>query len=138
LRVLQEAIPLEGDNLWYAASGFGGGIAGCGWICGALDGAVMALGVAEGQQTAREGRVSDRIKSRVRVLHDEFQERFGSVNCQALSGFILRDPEQYQEFKRSTVKSERCHGYVQFAVDRSLDLLDPDNASAASGGAQSQ
>ena len=125
--MLQEAVPLQGDDLWHAAAGFGGGFAGCGDACGALTGALMAMGFAEGQKAAREGRVSDRVKSRVRVYCDEFLARFGSVDCQVLSGYLLRDDEQYRAFKSGNTKRERCYRYVEFAIRRSLDLVERDD-----------
>jgi C_GCAxxG_C_C family probable redox protein len=64
-------------------SGFGGGLGGAGCVCGALSGAVAALGLFLGP-----GRWSDHDKKEFRKLvaglHDRFHARSGSTCCRQL------------------------------------------------------
>lgn len=64
-------------------SGFGGGIGGAGCLCGAISGAVAALGLFLGP-----GRWAGHDKKAFRLmvagLHDRFRERSGSTCCRQL------------------------------------------------------
>ncbi len=63
------------------SSGFGGGLR-SGEVCGAVSGAVMAIGLA----TARDGAGSKDapISDRTRKLLADFSDRFGAVRCDRL------------------------------------------------------
>jgi C_GCAxxG_C_C family probable redox protein len=64
-------------------SGFGGGIGNSGCVCGALSGAVMALGLFLGPGHA-EGLGKKDFRRLAGDLHDRFRERSGSVCCREL------------------------------------------------------
>jgi C_GCAxxG_C_C family probable redox protein len=118
LQVLQEVFELEGEHVWTAASGFGGGIGRVQLVCGALTGAVIALGLAEAKAVAEPGpkTVSDPVRPKVRQLLDGFQERFGSTECRALVGFDFNAPGGYEAFRESKEARAGCQSYIQFAV----------------------
>jgi C_GCAxxG_C_C family probable redox protein len=118
LQVLQEVFELEGERLWTAASGFGGGIGRVQLVCGALTGAVIALGLIEGQDMAEVGpkTVSDPVRPKVIQLIDGFEERFGATDCRALVGFDFRSPGGYDAFRASEEARAGCKSYIQFAV----------------------
>lgn len=59
------------------AAGFGGGMA-VGDICGALTGAVMALGLLFVKERAHE---SDKIKTLTSELIERYRNRMGEVDC---------------------------------------------------------
>ncbi|HWR22621.1 MAG TPA: C-GCAxxG-C-C family (seleno)protein [Feifaniaceae bacterium] len=59
------------------AAGFGGGMA-VGGICGALTGAVMALGLLFVKERAHE---SDKIKTLTAELIGRYREKMGEVDC---------------------------------------------------------
>ena len=117
--MLQDELDL-GADLWLAGAGFGGGIGRCGDVCGAVVGAVIALGVAEGRRRDCEGKVSDRVRSKVQALYDGFVAAFASVDCRTLSGYRLRDPEQLQRYKSDEAARARCAEYVKFAIRKAL------------------
>jgi len=64
-------------------SGFGGGIGNSGCVCGALSGAVMALGLFLGPGRP-EGLSKKDFRRLVSDMHDRFRERSGSVCCREL------------------------------------------------------
>jgi C_GCAxxG_C_C family probable redox protein len=118
LQVLQEVLGLEGEWLWTAASGFGGGIGRVQLVCGALTGAVIALGLAEGKSTAEPGpkTVSDPVRPKVRQLVKGFEDEFGSTECRALVGFDFSSPEEYEAFRASKEARAGCESYIRYAV----------------------
>lgn len=65
------------------ASGFGGGIGTRGYVCGALTGGVMALGLAFGRTEA--GSSCPKLLPATRDLLDWFTQSFGSSCCAELT-----------------------------------------------------
>lgn len=109
---------LEGDRVWTAAAGFGGGIARYQSVCGALTGAVIALGLREGGlPDDPEKKVADRVRPRARRLMDGFRERFGDVECRKLIPFDLNNREDSAVFKTSPIKQEKCYNFLRYVVE---------------------
>lgn len=79
------------DRIPAIATGLGGGIGITGDICGALTGAVLALGLAYGRSTPDQDPFPCAIH--VQELVEQFQKRFGSVNCPDIIGIDLRTEE---------------------------------------------
>jgi C_GCAxxG_C_C family probable redox protein len=102
------------------ASGFGGGVSRCQLLCGALSGAVMAIGLKFGRDTAADPR--DPAYTRVRGLLAGFQDRFGALDCRTLTGYDFADPVQAAE-NGERVHNEVCTAYVRFAAAEAEKLL---------------
>jgi len=89
------------------ASGFGGGIASNGNVCGALTGAVMALGLKYGGSMMEE-----KVFQATNTLFDNFSNRHGSVLCKELIKFDLRAAQDVKEaFEKGAFKN--CPKYVE-------------------------
>ena len=72
------------------ASPFGGGLARRGMVCGAVSGALMAVGLKLGSTTP-EGKAES-----YRIANDflkQFEERHPSLLCRDLIGYDLSDPD---------------------------------------------
>lgn len=79
-RILMPPLPVEIIRL---ASGFAGGIGESGYVCGALTGGVMALGLAFGRSDA--GVSCPKLLPATRELLDWFNQAFGSNCCAVLT-----------------------------------------------------
>jgi C_GCAxxG_C_C family probable redox protein len=103
---------------------FGGGITGMGEICGALNGAVLALGVRDVALAERglepPADTADQLKAMLR----DFTEAFGGRRCLDLTGYDLTTPDGMAAFRMSDIHS-RCADYVAWAIDRVEPLLAP-------------
>ncbi len=86
------ALELDPSTLRVAA-GFGGGLC-VGSLCGAVSGAIMALGVLYVKERAHESEVMKRIVPE--FLH-EFEDLYGSLDCTPLK-------EQYHQESGKCVK----------------------------------
>lgn len=121
LMVLQEVYDLEGEKLLTAAAGFGGGLGRLQSVCGAVAGAVIALGLHEGQsvadQKAEPKKVSTSVRPKVREFVERFQAEFGAIECRALLPFDFNVPGGFEAFQASGIKQQTCHRYVRFAVE---------------------
>jgi C_GCAxxG_C_C family probable redox protein len=127
--------PLLGfeSNIMRAASPFGGGVGSWGSACGAATGIVMALGLVygpDGEESLEEfqekkGKVNAMSKS----IMKEFEEVFGSVNCNDLLGMDRRTNEfraLYTEMKQAQNRTsglDICDEYIEWAAKKVLETL---------------
>ena len=111
------------DLAFKIAAPFGGGFGHMGEACGAVSGALMALGLAKGNA------VVDREKKHACYhLAAEFQEKFkaehGSVLCPKLLGLDIGDPDQLQEARNRNLFAEVCPNYIETAVRLMVEILE--------------
>ena len=96
------------------ASPFGGGVARSGEICGAVSGALMALGLARGNDTPEK-------KEETYHLAQEFLRRFEqkhqALRCRDLTGCELNTPEGHQKAVEKGVFRSLCPLLVSDAVE---------------------
>lgn len=116
-----QALGLDTSLLPRMATGFGGGIAGSGATCGALVGAIMAVGLMYGRNTPEDDRrrpyaISQRIYS-------AFEQEMGSTQCRQLTGLDLRTPEGYRQLFTSGVHERVCAKAVALAERLALEQL---------------
>ncbi len=114
LQVVQQLSPIPNDIVPWVATGFGGGIARCQAVCGAISGGIIAIGLSRAGQD-RDRVVGDILRD-ARHLYRSFEEAFQHTDCRRLTGFDFSAPGGYEAFRQSTVRQERCHRYVRFVV----------------------
>jgi len=106
------------------ATAFGGGMARCGSVCGALTGGLMAIGIKYGTNEPPMGK-----ETRAYELGETFYRRFekqnGSVMCRELIGLDLSDTEQRKKAREEHVFEKKCTAFVKSAVEI-LAALSPD------------
>jgi C_GCAxxG_C_C family probable redox protein len=104
------------------ASPFGGGIGRTGETCGAVSGALMALGYQLGFN-----KPDPQAKERVYALTREFMRRFeaqhGGLACKALLGIDLSTPEGLQEARDKGVFTTKCLQFIAGAVAIAEEML---------------
>jgi len=98
------------------ASAFGGGMARHGWTCGALTGAMMALGLHAGHTTAQDTATKDELYARVQALVARFEERHGATACRQLVGADMLDPVERQAASDRGVFTTLCPQLVRTAA----------------------
>jgi C_GCAxxG_C_C family probable redox protein len=99
------------------AGPFGGGMGRMGEACGAVTGALMAIGMRHGQQMAVDPvQARGPLYERVAAFMIAFQERHGNLTCRELTGCDLRTPEGQQEFKTRDLHHTFCRNLVAGAV----------------------
>lgn len=99
-----ENCSLDSKQLYVLGSGFAGGIGGTfdEGTCGALNGAVIALGLLENDP--------DLIKRHSKKLFEAFKDKYGSVEC----GIISKNGDD----------KSNCLGCCLFISNKVVDLLD--------------
>jgi C_GCAxxG_C_C family probable redox protein len=107
------------SNIPRIATAFGGGMSRTRNACGAVTGALMALGLLYGRSHASDDR--NRCYSLAAELIQRVQERFGSTNCYQLTGLDFNQPEGQQTYK-DKIHGELCVPLVRFAIDTVMEL----------------
>lgn len=114
----------EAQRLALAAP-FGGGIARQGEICGALTGALLALGEAAGEAMAADpvaGR--NALYERTQQLTAAFRSAHGSILCRELTGCILNTEAGQLSYKNRGLHQNLCSKIVASTAEL-VDKISP-------------
>ena len=98
------------------ACGFGAGISKTGNICGAVSGAILAIGLKYGKMEHGDNDATEKTRGLVREFIREFTLRHGSVNCTDLLGYNLSNPEEYEQARKSGLFFTKCPEFVNDAA----------------------
>lgn len=115
----------EAQRLALAAP-FGGGIARQGEVCGALCGALLALGEAAGKAMADDpvaGR--NALYERARQLTEAFRQAHGAILCRELTGCSLDTEAGQRSFKERGLHQNLCTKLVAFAAEQVARMSGP-------------
>ncbi len=127
LLALQEEFGL-GDAQTLKAATAMPGIALRGETCGAVVGALMALGMAFGREKADDFKAVQRTTSAARKLCKRFEEQFGGCNCQQVQhhifgrSFNLVNPDDQAEFVKLEA-GKKCRAPAQKAARLAGELI---------------
>ena len=103
------------------ATCFAGGIGNTGTVCGAVAGAVMAIGLKKERGDTMEESL------RTLAVAQEFRRRFEAemetINCRELTGADLSTPEGIEQFMGSDTPQTVCFPAVGAAYRLVVDLL---------------
>jgi len=103
------------------ATAFGGGIGRCGSLCGALTGAIMAIGLKHGtnKPILEEKEKAYKLAQK---FYEQFVKACGSPFCRELIGYDLTDPEELERVRKLNVRDEKCSYFVKKTVEILIGL----------------
>ena len=99
-----------------AACAFGGGVAGTAQTCGAVNGALMVLGLAHATGEPGNGPARQGTYTATRSLLERFRARHGSVTCRELLGVDIGTSEGRERAMREGLFKTRCPVFVREAA----------------------
>lgn len=106
----------ENDCLKVACA-FGGGMGRQQEVCGAVTGALMALGLKYGKALHDDESKKAETYKKVVEFFEKFKEINGTVSCKALlQGLDMRNPNDYARIKELGLFDTLCKKYVEDAV----------------------
>lgn len=120
LAVCQE-VQIEKQVDSRVASCFGGGIGNTGSVCGAVIGAVMAIGLAKEQGETMEEMLG--TLSVVQEFRRRFEAEMGSIDCHELTKADLTTPEGIEKFMASDIPQSVCFPAVETAYRLAVEQL---------------
>jgi C_GCAxxG_C_C family probable redox protein len=122
MAVCQE-FEMETDNdvIPRIASAFAGGIGNTGAVCGAVVGAVMAIGLKQGHADTMEEVL--RNLAVAREFRRRFEAEIESISCREMTGVDLTTEEGVKQFMDSDTPQTVCFPAVGAAYRIVVDLL---------------
>lgn len=105
------------------ATSFGAGIGRTGNVCGAVSGAILAIGLGYGMCTIDDTGGREKSYARDQIFIQKFTERFGSIQCRDLLGYNLAIPTEMEEAKKQGVVKQVCPGLVKGAVEILQEII---------------
>ena len=116
-----QGFEIEKDINPKIAFGFAGGIGNTGSVCGAVAGAVMAIGLKKGAaETMEEGM---RNLAVVQEFRRRFEAELETINCRELTGMDLSTEEGVEQFMSSDIPMKVCFPAVSVAYRLAMEVL---------------
>jgi C_GCAxxG_C_C family probable redox protein len=104
------------------ASGLGGGIGHKGSLCGALTGAVMAVGMKMGRVDPKDRATLIKVYDKCQEFWGQFEREFGNVNCYNIIKIHLDNEEERQKWLAAGGR-EKCADLVEKTARMLCDSL---------------
>jgi C_GCAxxG_C_C family probable redox protein len=114
--VFCEELNCDKDLALKISTGFGGGIR-KGEVCGAVSGAIMALGLKYGHCIEGDTETKNRAYSLTKEFVNRFEEKNGSIVCKKLLGYDLSNQQEYDFLLEKGMFKNLCPLFIEDAVD---------------------
>lgn len=98
------------------AAPFGAGIARAGLTCGALTGAVLALGMLKGPKVYANREAKEEAYRLCAPVVDAFEKQMGSALCADITGVDLATPEGRKRMGELKILEKKCVPAVESAA----------------------
>lgn len=118
-----ERFAVSMDHAARIACAFGGGVAGTAQTCGAVNGALMVLGLAHATPEPGNGAGRQNTYAATRTLLGRFRDQHGSINCRELLGVDIGTSEGRERAMREGLFTTRCPEFVRHAASIAAELV---------------
>lgn len=120
LMAVAEYKNIQSELIPKIATGLCGGVSKTNGMCGAVSGGVLAISMIYGRIKVEDSR--DALDSKTQAFIKEFNDKFGSVGCTALTGCDLSTDEGSVRFDKLNMHV-KCRDFVGEATRMVLKLL---------------
>jgi C_GCAxxG_C_C family probable redox protein len=111
---------MESEIIPQIASAFAGGIGNTGSVCGAVVGAVMAIGLKQGRSETMEEMLGNLAVAR--EFRRRFEAEMGDIGCRELTGLDLTG-EDLKQLMNSDIPQKVCFPAAGAAYRLVVELL---------------
>ena len=122
LSACADRIGLEPEAAKKIAACFGGGM----WYgheCGAVTGALMAIGAKYGHSRPGDTQTKEQALAKMNAFREAFSARQGSCVCREILGYDLSDPAQMAKIQQEGLLTTRCPKVVRDALEVLEEIL---------------
>ena len=112
-----EELGLERELALRVAGAFGGGMARMGETCGAVTGALMAIGLKYGMTQAKDEAAREKTYKLAQEFAKRFKDRHNSLVCRELLGYDLSTSEGRKAAHDKGLFTTLCPQLVRDAVE---------------------
>lgn len=123
LRVFCEDFGLNKETALKISTGFGGGLRN-GEVCGAVTGAIMALGLKEGHHIEGDVDTKDRAYCLTKEFIDKFKRKNMTIICKELLGHDLSKEGQREVVKEKGLLDTVCPKAIMDAIEIIEDMFE--------------
>ena len=99
------------------SGGLGAGFSRRGEVCGAVSGAIMALGLHEGFYDPADAEGKEAFVKKVRAFMNEFEAKHGSIICRELLNFDINPEGNYQRAVDEGIFAGVCRDVIGDAAE---------------------
>ncbi len=121
--VYAEELGLDKETALKISGTFGGGISRTGQTCGAVTGAIMALGLKFGATDAADKTTKEQAYSRAQEFARRFEARNEAITCKELLGCDISTPDGHKMAKELGLYGKICPKLVKDAAEIVEELL---------------
>lgn len=122
LSSVAEELGIDDITAKKVASGFGGGMF-CGSTCGAVTGALMAIGLKYGHSMPNTPEVKEKNIAKIAEFKEKFAEKYDSVICKELLGYDITNPEDLKKINEKELLTKFCPKLVSDVIDTLKEVL---------------
>ena len=129
LQAINECLDLNGNETTRASSTLSGGVTDKGEVCGAVTGALLAVGLTVGRKKITEGQAGLTNSIRAgRRFWKAFEAEFGSCICKELQeklanrSFNLAFPPEYEKWRKAGGE-QNCPKFVGWAARLATEMI---------------
>ena len=94
-----------------------------GQLCGAVTGALMAIGYKYGNTVRGDMATKGLCLAKRAEFYERFEKEFGSLTCPGLLNLDLRKPEDMAKAREKNVLSTFCPKVCTFAIITTKDIM---------------
>ena len=120
LQALAESQGIHSDLIPRIATGLCSGISRTGGMCGAVSGALLGISLVAGRNSP-DGSV-EHCYTLTQEFINRFEKKYGSINCQQLTGCNLATEAGQQHFMENNLM-ESCLNYTEEATRMAFSLI---------------
>jgi C_GCAxxG_C_C family probable redox protein len=118
-----ETMGMDRETALKVSAGFGGGMGRMAETCGAVTGAMMAIGLKHATADVADTQTREKTYALVRQFADEFQARHGALDCRDLLGCDISTAEGRQQAHQRDTRGTVCPQLVRDAAEVLEKLL---------------
>ena len=121
LLAISDLLNVRSELVPKIATGFGAGIGGQGEVCGAVSGAILALGLKFGRNDAKK----DGVKPYWFALDflKRFKTEYGCVTCRELTGCDFNTEDGRRRYEEEKMWETKCRQLIATASGIAFDLI---------------
>jgi C_GCAxxG_C_C family probable redox protein len=114
---------IDKENAFKLATGFGAGMVYRGETCGAITGAMMAIGLSKGRSAANDYDSKNKTYMLINELYKKFKEKHGSIICKELLQLNGTGQESWAKASNEGKFDIQCPMYVKDAARIAEELI---------------
>jgi C_GCAxxG_C_C family probable redox protein len=112
-----ETMGMDRETALKVSAGFGGGMGRMAETCGAVTGAMMAIGLKHASADVADAEAREKTYELVRQFAEQFQARHGSLDCRDLLGCDISTAEGRQQAHERDTRGTVCPQLVRDAAE---------------------